>query len=137
MNIIGAQCLVSIAYWRRGTSVRPTFTSVRPTFTSVNSSVRPAYFHTNRFLTGLYKTETEIRSRKDDNEIKMQTDIDRHGPKPSSNSSQPPNFPPFSLPTTFKLVQISKISNLFFFRGRCILRGPGTRTERGSHRISA
>ena len=33
----------------------------------------------------------------------MQTDIDRHGSKPSSNSSQPPNPPPFSLPTTFKV----------------------------------
>jgi hypothetical protein len=46
--------------------------------------------------------ETEIRWRKDDNKIKNQTDIDRHGPKPSSNSSQPPNPPPFSLHTTFK-----------------------------------
>jgi hypothetical protein len=31
-----------------------------------------------------------------------QTDIDRHGPKASSNSSQPPDPPRFSLPTTFK-----------------------------------
>ncbi len=53
-------------------------------------------------LTGLYKWETEIRWRKDDNKIKKQTDIDRHGPKPSSNSSQPPDPPDFSLPTTFK-----------------------------------
>jgi hypothetical protein len=34
---------------------------------------------------------TEIRLRKDDNKIKEQTDIDRHGPKPSSNRRQPPN----------------------------------------------
>jgi hypothetical protein len=40
--------------------------------------------------------------KKDDNKIKKQTDLDRHGPKPSSNSSQPPKPPPFSLPTTFK-----------------------------------
>jgi hypothetical protein len=72
-------------------------------FTSANSSVRLTYFHTNHILTGLYKTETEIRWRKDDNKIKKQTDIDRHGPKPSSNSSQPPNPPPFSLSTTFNL----------------------------------
>ncbi len=65
-----------------------------PIFTLANSLVRLAYFHTNRLLTGLYKTETEIRWRKDDNKIKKQTDIDRHGPKPSSNGSQPPN-PPF------------------------------------------
>ncbi len=47
----------------------------------------------------------EIRWRKDDNKIKKQTDINRHGPKPSSNSSQPPNPPPFSLSTTFKTGQ--------------------------------
>ncbi len=72
-----------------------------PIFTSANSSVRLAYFHTNRLLTGLYKTETEIRGRKDDNKIKKHTDIDRHGPKLSWNSGQPPNPPPSSLPTTF------------------------------------
>ncbi len=44
----------------------------------------------------------DIRWRKEDKKVKKQTDIDRHGPKPSSNSSQPPNPPPFSLPTTFK-----------------------------------
>jgi hypothetical protein len=32
-----------------------------PIFTSANSSVRLAYFHNNHLLTGLYKTETEIR----------------------------------------------------------------------------
>ncbi len=64
-------------------------------------SVRLAYFHTNCLLIELYKQEMEIRCRKKDNKVKKETDIDRHGPKPSSNSSQPPNPPPFSLPTTF------------------------------------
>jgi hypothetical protein len=32
-----------------------------PIFTSTNSSVRLAYFHTNRLLTGLYRAEMEIR----------------------------------------------------------------------------
>ncbi len=47
--------------------------------------------------------ETEIRWRKANNKNKQQTDIDRHSPKPSSNSSQPPNTntPPFQLPTAF------------------------------------
>jgi hypothetical protein len=35
-----------------------------------NSSVRLAYFHTNRLLIELYKQETEIRCRKDDGNIK-------------------------------------------------------------------
>jgi hypothetical protein len=65
-----------------------------------------AYFHTNRLLTGLYKEETEIHWRKDDGNIKQKTDIDRHGPKPSSKSSQPPDPPPFSLPTTFNIINI-------------------------------
>ncbi len=73
-----------------------------PIFTSANSSVRLAYFHTNNLLTGLYKTETEICWRKYNNKIKKQTDIVRHGPKPSLNSSQTPNPPPFSLSTIFK-----------------------------------
>ena len=34
-----------------------------------NSSVRIAYFHTNRLIIELYKQETEIRSRKDDGNI--------------------------------------------------------------------
>jgi hypothetical protein len=78
---------------------------VRQYFTSANSSVRLAYFHTNRLLTGLYRTE--IRWRKDDNRIKKKTDIDiaiAIDLKPSSNSSQPPNPTPFSLPTSFKLI---------------------------------
>jgi hypothetical protein len=50
LNIIGAQSLVSIAYWRRGTSVR-----------QFSHRVRLAYFHTNHLLTGLYKTKSEIR----------------------------------------------------------------------------
>jgi hypothetical protein len=66
--------------------------------------VRLAYFQANRLLTGLDKTETEIRWRKDDNKIKKRTDIDRHDLKPSSNSRQPPNPPPFSLLTTFKRI---------------------------------
>ena len=41
-----------------------------PIFTSTNSSVRLAYFHTNRLLFGLYKQETEILRRKDDGNIK-------------------------------------------------------------------
>ncbi len=72
-----------------------------PLFTWDNSSVHLTYFHTNRLLTGLYKMEIEICWRKDDNKIKKQIDIDRQGPKPSSNSSQPHNPPPFSLATTF------------------------------------
>ena len=62
-----------------------------------NSLVHLAYFHAKCLLTGPYKRETEIH----DNKIKKQTDIDRHGPKPSSNSSQPPDPPDFSLLTTF------------------------------------
>jgi hypothetical protein len=63
-----------------------------------NSLVHLAYFHANCLLTGPYKRVTEIH----DNKIKKQTDIDRHGPKSSSNSSQPPDPPDFSLLTTFK-----------------------------------
>ncbi len=73
-----------------------------PLFTWANSSVRLAFIHTNRLLTGLYKTETEIRLRKDDNKIKKQTDIDRHGPKPSSITVA--SFPtplPFHYPLHF------------------------------------
>ncbi len=66
-----------------------------------NISVRLAYFHPNRLLTGLYKQEMEILWKKDDGNIKKQTDIDRHSPEPSLNSSQPPDPPHFSLPTTF------------------------------------
>ncbi len=92
LNIIGAHCLVSIAYWRRGT----------PISTSVNSPVGLTYFHTNRLLNELYKQETEIRWRKDDVYIKKRTDIDRHSPVSPSTSSQPLDPPNFSLPTTFK-----------------------------------
>jgi hypothetical protein len=53
----------------------------------------PSAIHANCLLTRLYKTETEIRGRKDDDNIQKQTDIDRHGPKPSSISSQPPDPP--------------------------------------------
>jgi hypothetical protein len=64
--------------------------------------VHMAYFHANSLLTGLDTTETEIYGRKDDDNIKKQTDIDCHGPKPSFNGSQPPDPTHFSLPTTFK-----------------------------------
>jgi hypothetical protein len=57
-----------------------------PIFTSAYSLVRLAYFHANRLLTGLYKTEKEIRWRKDDGNIKKQTDNDRHGLKPGISS---------------------------------------------------
>ncbi len=66
--------------------------------------MRLAYFHTNHLLTGLYKTETEIRWKKDDIKIKKQTDIHGHGPKPSSNSSQPPNPLPFHYPLPLKVL---------------------------------
>jgi hypothetical protein len=67
-----------------------------------NISVRLAYFHPNRLLTGLYTQETEILLRKNNGNIKKQTEIDRHSPAPSLNSSQPPDLPHFSLLTTFK-----------------------------------
>jgi hypothetical protein len=62
---------------------------------------RLTYFHANRLLFGLYKQETEILRRKDDGNIKKYTDIDRHGPKTSSITSQLPDPPHFSLVTTF------------------------------------
>ncbi len=61
------------------------------------------YFHANRLLTWLYKRETEIHWRKDNGNIKKQTDIDRHGPKPSSNSGQPPAPPPLIFHCTLPL----------------------------------
>jgi hypothetical protein len=133
-NIIGAACLVSVAYWRRGTSVcqyigAPSHpapllmahqtkkmhknvrilsrqgggiircannicTLIGPKGVGgggvgfilaclledrtnkfkkrggPSSSVRLAYFHTNRLLIELYQQETEIRCRKDDGFIK-------------------------------------------------------------------
>ncbi len=62
--IIGAQCLVSIAYLLAEGDI------CTPISTSVNSSVRLTYFHTNRLLNELYKQETEIRWRKDEGYIK-------------------------------------------------------------------
>jgi hypothetical protein len=53
LNIIGAQCLVSIAYWRRGTSV-----------CQYPHLVRLTYFHTNRLFNELYKQGTEIVEEK-------------------------------------------------------------------------
>jgi hypothetical protein len=66
LNLIGAQCLVSIAYWRRGTSVRQYIGALilasRGGFESFrNSSVPLAYWHANRLLSRLYLTEKEIR----------------------------------------------------------------------------
>jgi hypothetical protein len=65
--------------------------------------VRLTYFHANRLFFGLYKQETEKHRRKDDANIKKQTDIDRHGLKPSSNTSQLIDPPHFSVVTTFKI----------------------------------
>ncbi len=65
--------------------------------------MRLAYFHTNRLLIEFYQQEMEIRCKKDDGPIKMATDIDHHGPVPYSISSQTPDPPHFSLPTTFKV----------------------------------
>ncbi len=80
-NRIGSPCLVRVAYWRRGTSVRqyigapihPAPVVIGPcsiTNGGPNISVRLTYFHSNRLLTGLYKQETEIRWRKDKGCIK-------------------------------------------------------------------
>jgi hypothetical protein len=80
-----------------------------PIFTSTSSSVRLAYFHTNRLLFGLYKQETEILRTKDEGNIKKLTDNDRHGPKPSSNTCQLPNPPHFSLVTTFNTLICSNV----------------------------
>jgi hypothetical protein len=63
-----------------------------------------AYFYTNCLLIGLYQKETEIRCKKDDGPIKKKTDIDHHGPVPYSISSQTPDPPHFSLPTTLKVL---------------------------------
>ena len=65
--------------------------------------MRLAYFHPDRLLTGLYKQETEMLGSKDDGSINKQTDIDRHGPEPSLNSSHTPDPSHFSIPTTFKI----------------------------------
>ncbi len=69
--------------------------------------MRLAYFHTNCLLIELWQQETEIRCRKHYVPIKKQTDIDHHGPVPYSISSQTPDPPHFSLPTTFKEAQES------------------------------
>ncbi len=63
----------------------------------------PPYFQANNKSIGLYKTETEIRWRKDDNKLKKRTDINRHGPKLCIFEHQPAFRPPhFSLVTTSK-----------------------------------
>ncbi len=74
-----------------------------------------AYFHASSLLTGLDITETEINGRKDDDNIKKQTDIHCHGPKPPFNSSQPPDPTHLSLPTIFKLSFIFEDLNYKFF----------------------
>jgi hypothetical protein len=82
--------------------------------------VRLTYFHANRLLFGLYKQDTEILRRKDDG--KKERGIDRHGPKPSSNTSQlsDPLIFPWSLPlqvvplmSSEKNEDISAETNLF------------------------
>jgi hypothetical protein len=60
------------------------------------------YLQANRLLFGLYKQETEIHRRKDDVNIKKQTDINHHGLKPSLKTSQLTDPPQFSLVTIFK-----------------------------------
>ncbi len=47
----------------------------------------------NPLIICLNKAETEIDCMEDDEKIKTQTDIDRHGLKPSSNICQPPRPP--------------------------------------------
>jgi hypothetical protein len=53
LNIIGPPCLVNITCWRRGHRCAITYGGP-------NSLVCLAYFHANRLLTELYKTETGI-----------------------------------------------------------------------------
>jgi hypothetical protein len=48
--------------------------------------------------------ETEIDLIEDDDKIKKQTVIDRHGPRYSSNDSQPTNPLEFSFYTTVKKI---------------------------------
>ncbi len=84
-------CVVRHYNWRR---VQRCSISISRLLVRWSCSVHLVYFEANRILTGLYKRETEIRLREDD-KIKKQTDIDRHGPK----ASWPPSF---LLPTTFK-----------------------------------
>jgi hypothetical protein len=62
-----------------------------------------AYCHANCLIIFLNKAETEKDCIEDDDKIKKQPGIDRHGPKPFSNIASLPNKPPhFSLPTTLK-----------------------------------
>ncbi len=61
-----------------------------------------------------------FKGSKEKTTTKKQTDIHRHGPKPSSNSSQPPNPPPFSLSTSFKdTYSYRGIQSGQIFRTRC------------------
>ena len=67
-----------------------------------NSSVRPAYFHTNRLLIELYKQETEIRCRKTTATLKSKQTSIATVRYPILSVACFPTPPPFSLPTTFK-----------------------------------
>jgi hypothetical protein len=55
----------------------------------------------------LERAETEIRFVLANGMFKMKIDIDRHGPRPMPNNCK--NFKPanFSLPTTFKAVEVT------------------------------
>ncbi len=72
-------------------SKQTSIATVRYHLLPVASLLTPLILHYPLPLTGLYKQEMEILWRKDDGNIKKQTDIDRHCPEPSLNSSQPPN----------------------------------------------
>ncbi len=63
----------------------------------------PRLFSSQSPINWALQTETEILWRKNDSNINKQTDIDRHTPVPSLKSSQPPDPPHFSLPTTFNM----------------------------------
>jgi hypothetical protein len=111
-KIVGSLCLVRIASWRRGTSVRQ----------YIGAQIHPAHWKENNlhvtyaggveaYILHVSKRRTEqfgaprlyIRCRKDDGSIKTLTNIDRHDPVPVpySNSSLLHDTPPFWLSTTF------------------------------------
>jgi len=72
--------------------------------------------------------ETEIDWIEDDEKIKKQTDINRHGPRPTSSDSQPPDPPP---PLFFILhYRYNKILNYFGDSSllvRCLMTSGGQR----------
>ncbi len=97
MNIIGGLCLVSIAYWRRGTLVRQyshwlTVRCASPIFIPIT------------YYLGFTNRKRKYYEEKTTATLKKETDIDRHGPKPSSNTCQLPNPLHFSLVTTFNCI---------------------------------